>query len=228
MFDRKILLVTAASLSLAACGDNASTEANFADGDVEDQMAPTEDMTAEEPAFARADSIDIEDQLDGATSSEDLFEDDHPVMLAYVRDTDDVEELVNEKFEEADRDGNGELDDREYLTVAVALGQSYTEPTAPAEPMDETGDVTDETKTAEADTEDEVEAEPISVEGWRVASHTEFRDAVAGEDESVERSELREALMARFEAADTDDNGALDEEELEMFSFYARAVPSSV
>ncbi|RFB04140.1 hypothetical protein [Parvularcula marina] len=227
MFDRRILLVTAASLSLAACGDNASTEADFAENDVEDQKAPTEDMTAVEPAFVRADSIDIEDQLDGATSSEDLFEDDHPVMLAYVRDTDDVEELVNEKFEEADRDGNGELDDREYLTVAVALGQSYTEPTVPLVPMDETGDVTDETETAEADTE-EAEAEPVSVEGWRVASHTEFRDAVAGENEAVERSELREALMARFEAADTDDSGALDEEEFEMFSFYARAVPSSV
>lgn len=124
--------------------------------------------------------------------------------IADVRVRSDAEQAAVAAFRLADANGDGVLDQDEYLTIALAAESGFAE-AAPAYEQGE-GDIGApepyQTRTAEAD--------PAAVE----AAFAE----VAGETGEATKDDLRAAFLARFEQADADGDGQLDEQERIAFA----------
>ena len=115
----------------------------------------------------------------------------------------DAEQAAVAAFQMADANGDGVLDQEEYLTIAMAAESGLAE----AAPALEQGEVDigapeQQIRAAEAD-----------------ASAVEAAFAeIAGETGEATKDDLRAAFLARFEQADADGDGQLDEEERLTFA----------
>lgn len=125
------------------------------------------------------------------------------VAIVDVRVRTDAEQAAVAAFQMADANGDGVLDQEEYLTIAMAAESGLAE----AAPALEQGEVDigapeQQIRAAEAD-----------------ASAVEAAFAeIAGETGEATKDDLRAAFLARFEQADADGDGQLDEEERLTFA----------
>lgn len=123
-----------------------------------------------------------------------------PVASLYeIQSRDDVQAFVENVYERADDDDNGELSQREFAQVHAAFGL----PMATVEPM---GDTDPSTMTdGEANAEDGAD---------EMGQPSAFFAEVSGEDDMLARQELRTALTDHFDEADENGDGELSATEV--------------
>jgi len=125
------------------------------------------------------------------------------VNIYEVRDRQDVGRFVDNLFERADDDENGEMTAQEYRLVAPALAQSDNDVSVEA----------NDRNAEAAGPEGAAADENVGLSGGQ-----SFFLMAAGEDEMLSRAELRETILARFDEADADGDGALNAEESSAFA----------
>ncbi|MEM9233246.1 MAG: hypothetical protein AAGA69_03300 [Pseudomonadota bacterium] len=212
MTKQNILLLAVAAVAIMACGDDeVDTSAENADSYAEADTQPadtfTDDMEEEETAAGVGDadnpvSTDKGGDLDSAI-----------ITLDEVFLRSDVDPLVENSFERADTDTDGNLTQEEYLLLAPAMGQATN-----AVGQQSSGD---ELTPAGG------EADKLLGEGWQSANRETFFSDTAGEDNVISRAELRDAVLSRFDAADRNENGVLNGEEKATFTRLFLAVESA-
>lgn len=227
----KMMYIGAASLlalGMAACGENAETE--YAEEDeAEDSSTYAEDETATDETGA-TDPYDTAAANDPAAEGDalDPYGDEtdvaeapigqepagtaaslQPVSMTFaeVETEEDLSELVDNAFQQADVDQNGQLSREEFQILTASLA-----PTDMAQPS---GAASTEDETA-MDTEAQGDA-AAGTETADVAAEERIFAEAAGTGDAVEKESLREAFLARFETADMDGDDRLDPQEREEF-----------
>jgi hypothetical protein len=173
----------------------------------EDTTAVEDTATAEETAAVEADAAEAT-----ATEPADVYA-APTVDLASVRTKDDLNAVADSAFGQADADADGAISQTEFYTLASML-TPVAETTAVESP--DAGDAAvDATAETAPETADVAAEEPAAdVTGSLDASYA----ALAGADATLTADDLRAALLARFDAADANLDGALDDAEAATFN----------
>jgi len=185
--------------------------------------AKKEAATAEPPAAdaAVADTA-AADVTDEAAEAADVYATPVVVDLATVRTKEALTAAVDTAFKQVDADADGALSQTEFYALAALMASA-----APVEPVVEdvyetaaeaASDAAPAVSELAADAADAAEnalpEEPTADSSSLDASFA----AISGGDASLSSDDLRAALLARFDAADVNLDGALDDAESAAFA----------
>lgn len=146
-------------------------------------------------------SIDLSDE---AAEAADVFAAPFEFDLASIRTKEALTAAADAAFNQADGDGDGALTPTEFYALAALLA-----PSAPVEgPVDTITDVFSEEGGVEAVVE-ALPEEPIA----GVSPLDESYAAITGADGALTADDLRTAFATKFDAADENLDGALDDAE---------------
>lgn len=192
----RLFLASAASLCmLTNCTPYQEIDRDDAPGDV---SAPV----AEDGADMSA--ADDQNGIQDGSAEGGAGEIDAAIGAAYkIQTKADVADAVDAMMTLADKDTNGQLNEEEFNVLAPALGQADNS----LNPSGDGGPVA--TPGGGANMESST-ATPIRAD--------EFFAETAGTDGLISGAELEAALTARFESADADGNGTLNEDEANKFA----------
>ena len=179
--------------------------------------AKKEASTADTSAVEEAEVIDeaAAAAADAAAEAADVYAEPTVFDIAAVRTRDALTAAADAAFAQVDADASGTLSQTEFYALAALM--------APAAPVEEAVEDVYETAAADApsmaaDTGDAVDAalseEPSADSTALDASFA----AIAGADANLTSDDLRAAFLARFDAADVNLDGALDDDESATFA----------
>lgn len=196
------------AIAIVACAKEAETT-----------VAETE-ATPETAAAAPAD----DEATLAAAPADDVYGATAEVDIDSVRTKDALTEMANAAFADADTDQDGSLTQPEFYVLAAML--------EPETAVDATADagvgMTEDAADAmgEGDAEDAMTDEATGDDGADLASVEPMTDdssldasyaTIAGGDASLTVEDLRTALLSRFDAADANLDGMLDDAEAASF-----------
>lgn len=180
-----------AAITLIACAKKDETA-------TADATAPTEETTAADATDETVADADV------AADATDVYAAPPAFDLATVRTKDALTAAADAAFAQADADADGSLSQTEFYSLAAMMAPA-------AEQMADSA--ADAVEGAVDETVDGVVDETAPADSSLDASYA----TLAGADASLTVDDLRSALLARFEAADTNLDGALDDAEAASF-----------
>ena len=174
------LTIAASALALAACGGEDYAESD----DTRDEAASTDELAA-----GYGDPTEPVSTDRGAPQLERAI-----VSLYEVQTQADVETLIENVYDRADKNDDNALSREEFSLASASLG--IADIARDAQSVSESNAV-----------EAQGDADPADEDGIAIGVDSPFFAETAGEDDMLQRSEMRNALMARFEEADEDGDG---------------------
>ena len=166
--------------------------------------AKKEASAEQAPAVEETAPID-EAAADAAAEAADVYASPTGLDLAAVRTKEELAAAADAAFAQADADSDGSLSPTEFYALAALM--------APSEEV-----VEDVYEPAAEETVDVVDAPLPEEPSLDSTAFDESFAAIAGADAVLTTDELRAALLTRYDAADVNLDGALDDSESETFA----------
>ncbi len=192
-----------AAIAIVACAKKEETKAV-------DAAVVAEEVVADETTSEAADA---------AVAAVDVYAAPATIDLASVRTKDALTAAADAAFAQADADADGSLSQTEFYALAAILAPAPSETVVDAA-ADVAADVADAV-VGDVALEPAAEAVVDAVAAEASVEEATTLDAsfasVAGADSSLTTDDLRSAFLSRFDAADTNLDGALDDAEAEAF-----------
>lgn len=188
---RVLGVMTLAAIALAGCAKK--------------EASPAESPITEEGAFVDEEAAAA---ADAAAEAADVYAAPAGFDLAAVRTKDELSAAADSAFAQADADSDGSLSQTEFYALAALM--------TPAAPVEEVVD--DVYETAAPDAVDAVDATLPEEPSADSSALDESYAAIAGADGQLTEDDLRAALIVRFDEADANLDGALDESEAAAFA----------
>lgn len=164
---------------------------------------------SEAPAVeTAANETEAPDVSDAAAEAADVYAAPAAFDLATVRTKDALTAAADAAFRQVDADASGSLSPTEFYALAALWA-----PAAPVE--DAVEDVYDPAAADAVDAVDTALSEEPSADSTAL---DESYASIAGADANLTSDDLRAALLARFDTADVNLDGALDETESAAFA----------
>lgn len=193
-----------AAIAIVACAKKDETK-------TVDATVAAEEVVADETASIAEDA---------AVEAVDVYAAPATIDLASVRTKDELTAAADAAFAQADADADGSLSQTEFFALASILA-----PTVSDSVVETAVDAVDAVDAAaavvgEGAAEAAVDAVDAVVAEEAVADATTLDASfasVAGADSSLTTDDLRSAFLSRFDAADANLDGALDDVEAEAF-----------
>lgn len=190
-----------AAIAIVACAKKDETKAV-------DAAVAAEEVVADETASVAEDA---------AVEAVDVYAAPATIDLASVRTKDELTAAADAVFAQADADADGSLSQTEFYALASILA-----PTVSDSVVETAVDAVDAAAAVVGDVAGEaaVDAVDAVVADEAVADATTLDASfatVAGADSSLTTDDLRSAFLSRFDAADVNLDGALDDAEAEAF-----------
>ena len=217
---RVLGVMTLAAIALAGCAKKEASPAESPITEegafVDEEAAAAADAAAEaapsaaaSPSAAAAAIIyPFGVPVAAAAEAADVYAAPAGLDLAAVRTKDELTAAADSAFAQADADSDGSLSQTEFYALAALM--------TPAAPVEEVVD--DVYETAAPDAVDAVDATLPEEPSADSSALDESYAAIAGADGQLTEDDLRAALIVRFDEADANLDGALDESEAAAFA----------
>lgn len=175
--------------------------------------AKTAEIVSEETATAAA--ADEAAVADATAEAADVYAAPATIDLASVRTKDALTSASDTAFAQADADANGALSQTEFYALAALMAPAPAVETIVDATVDAAvGAAAEATDAVVGDMAAEVVTEEPTMDS--AALDASFA-AIAGADANLTTDDLRAAYLSRFDAADANLDGALDDAEAETF-----------
>ncbi len=210
---------SALALTLAACGGE-DADSRIAENNNERESAYSDDDYDKNED--NGDAVDDQARATAAAGTDDDVRDDEQLAavdtraragvqltsLYDVNSRDDIDRFVTTVYERADQDGDNELTKSEFVDVRSSFG------VANLMKVDASGDIS----SPETDSAAEGDADPDMEAGSNAELDSVFFTNASSDDDTLSKSEMRSALLARFEKADENGDGELTPSEANRFA----------
>lgn len=173
------------------------------------------ESAAPDPAAAVEEAVAGDPTLDAAAEAADVYAAPVSFDLASIRSKEALGATADAAFAAADSDADGSLSLTEFYALAALMAPEVAADSAVDGATEVMTDVFAEGAEAEIQVVDEVIAEEPSADSSALdASYA----AIAGADGRLTADDLRAAFLAKFDAADANLDGALDDGESAVFA----------